>query len=64
MPVSSAPRHPYRPQRQDPIQEVVLFHQEVVKLHNAGIHIAKLALDFVRAGGQCDRQILLNNLGA
>lgn len=62
MPVSARPRHAYQPPRKDPIEEVFTFHQELVNLHNAGISVAKLALDFVRSGGQCNTASLLELL--
>ena len=59
MPRSERPRRPYRPPYQDPLQEVMIFHQEIVRLHNNGISIASMALNYVKQGGICDRQQLL-----
>ena len=62
MPTSTKPRRPYQPPRKDPFEEVILFHHELVNLHNAGINVAKLALNFVRSGGQCNTASLLELL--
>ena len=62
MPRSERPRRKYVPPMQDPMQEVLVFHQELVQLHNNGIQVAGMAVNFVRNGGICDRNNLLQLL--